>query len=200
MQSEKNAARLLAPFLASLLFLVLVMAAYAQVPGNERKTEGGTEGPVLAALPPIPARFTVLYTSLEPRIPRLAALIQPRPRSSLYQYRYSRCPGSGPISDFDNDPTIEGTVTIPSGGTRTFSSQNTALYSEDFTMTTTDNINQGVGRILANSTSSRVICTAQVLDPVGNPPSYVVKLTLFDSPGEIVGSIRHLFLPLILKQ
>jgi hypothetical protein len=103
------------------------------------------------------------------------------------------------IADFDNSPTIEGTLTIPPGGTRTFSSQLTNLYVEDSTMTTTDNIDQGSGRILASTTSSRVICTAQVLDPVGNPPSYVVKLTLFDSSGEIVGSPRNLFMPLILK-
>ena len=83
------------------------------------------------------------------------------------------------ISDFDNAPTISGTLTIPSSGTRTYSSQATNFYAEDFTMSTTDNIDQGSGRIMTNSGPAKVICTAQVLDPVGNPPEYVINLDLF---------------------
>ena len=52
---------------------------------------------------------------------------------------------------------------------------------------------------MANSSSAKIICTAQVLDPVGNPPTYAVKLTLYDGSGIIVGSIRKIFLPLILR-
>ncbi len=104
------------------------------------------------------------------------------------------------ISDFDNTPTISGTLTIPPSGTRTYSSQATNFYAEDFTMSTTDNIDQGSGRVMAEGSSSNIICTAQVLDPVGNPPNYAVKLTLYDSLGNIVGSIRKIFLPLIQRQ
>ena len=48
----KLVATLILP-LVLLLGLVPAIISFAQVPGDERITEGGTKGPVLAALPPI---------------------------------------------------------------------------------------------------------------------------------------------------
>ncbi|NTU64258.1 MAG: hypothetical protein HGB05_12875 [Chloroflexi bacterium] len=184
-----------------LLALGLVMVAYAQGPDGGREPEaGGIDGEGLADPPP--EGFTVLYTFTGARdtqgnVPNsgATAVLCTNAGAANVQVRVE-------ISDWDNAPTISGTLSIPPSGTRTYTSQNTNLYDEDFTMiypTPTDNINQGSGRVLANSSSANVICTAQVLDPVGNPPTYAVKLTLYDGSGNIVGSIRKIFLPLILR-
>jgi hypothetical protein len=46
-------------------------------------------------------------------------------------------------------------------------------------LSTSDSINQGSGRVLADSSSAKIICTAQVLDPANDPPEYMVNLDLF---------------------
>ncbi len=74
-------------------------------------------------------------------------------------------------------------VPVASGHTYTISTQPTALYAEDAYLTATpggfgtDSINQGMGLVYSDSTS--LICTAQVLDPTGNPPAFVAELELF---------------------
>jgi hypothetical protein len=44
--------------------------------------------------------------------------------------------------------------------------------------TSGDVLNQGSGRVMANSPTAKLLCTAQTLD-VANPPAYVVNLDLF---------------------
>jgi hypothetical protein len=102
------------------------------------------------------------------------------------------------LTDFYGASPITGTVTITPSWTVTFTSQDTTLYEEDCSLDSLLNfqqgcndttlqtyINQGSGRIMVDSPTANVICTAQVLDP-GDvedpnppPPSYVVNLDLF---------------------
>jgi len=192
--------KLMATLILSILLLLalgLVMVAYAQGPGDNREEAGGIGG--LGLADPPPDGFTVLYTFTGARDTQAGGTNSGATAVHCTNAGAANVQVRVEISDFDNTPTISGTLTIPPSGTRTYSSQATNFYVEDFTMSTTDNIDQGSGRVMANSSSAKIICTAQVLDPVGNPPSYAVKLTLYDSSGSIVGSIRKIFLPLILK-
>ncbi|MCB9079514.1 MAG: hypothetical protein H6631_18075 [Anaerolineaceae bacterium] len=68
------------------------------------------------------------------------------------------------------------TVTINSNRTWTFSTQNTAIYRED-SILNTGVLEQGSGRILADS--AQLICTAQLLDPISNPPDFIAELEMF---------------------
>jgi hypothetical protein len=85
---------------------------------------------------------------------------------------------------------------IPSNRTRTVSSQDTKIYRED-TFLNNAIIEQGSGRVLADK--STLICTAQLLDPVNNPPAFMVKLPLFDSFGNLIKVGRKVYLPVLLK-
>ncbi|NTU65223.1 MAG: hypothetical protein HGB05_17935, partial [Chloroflexi bacterium] len=148
-----------------LLALGLVMVAYAQGPGDDREEEGGIGG--LGLADPPPEGFTVLYTFTGARDTQAGGTNSGATSIHCTNAGAANVQVRVEISDFDNAPTISGTLTIPPSGTRTYSSQATNLYAEDFTMSTTDNIDQGSGRVLANSSSAKIICTAQVLDPVG---------------------------------
>jgi hypothetical protein len=66
-------------------------------------------------------------------------------------------------------------------------------------LSTSDSINQGSGRVLADSSSAEIICTAQVIDPANDPPEYGVKLALYDGSGNPVGRAPKVYLPIILK-
>ena len=68
------------------------------------------------------------------------------------------------------------TVTIVANRTWTFSTQNTAIYRED-SILNTGILEQGSGRILADK--AELICTAQLLDPIGNPPDFIAELEMF---------------------
>lgn len=83
---------------------------------------------------------------------------------------------------------------LTSNQTRTYSTQNT-FFNE--TPLSTNYFEQGSGRILA--TSSKLICTAQLLEPGSTIPSFMVKLPLFNSAGFPVGGSGTVYLPLILK-
>ena len=200
MQRAKIATRLVAPFLASLLVLVLAMVVYAQGHGGDREPEGG--GMVGDGLSdPPPAGFTVLYTFTGARDTQAGGTNSGATVVHCSNAGAANVQVRVEISDFDNAPTISGTLTIPPSVTRTYGSQATNLYVEDFTMSTTDNIDQGSGRVLANSSSAKVICTAQVLDPVGNPPNYAVKLALYDRFGNFYNAppLAKVYLPLTLR-
>jgi hypothetical protein len=80
---------------------------------------------------------------------------------------------------YQGNVIVANTDTISPNFTYTFSTQNTELYAEDAVMTPTVAIDQGSGRIMADSGTAKIICTAQLLDPTGSPPSYVVNLDLF---------------------
>ena len=161
-----------------LLTLVMALAVYAQGQGDDRNEEDGGIGGLGLADPPPPG-FSVLYTFSG------AADTQNSTNTSATSVH---CTNAGTanvqimvqISDFDNVPTISGTLTIGSNQTATFSSHATIFYTEDVFLTaTTDDINQGSGRVLINPSSAKVICAGQVLDPLNNPPEYVINLDLF---------------------
>jgi hypothetical protein len=60
------------------------------------------------------------------------------------------------------------------GVTLTYVTRDTAAYAEDVFLGISVPINQGSARIVA--TSSKIICTAQVLDEVNNPPASITAL------------------------
>ena len=88
------------------------------------------------------------------------------------------------------------TATIVVNRTWTFSTQNTAIFRED-SILNTGILEQGSGRILANN--AELICTAQLVDPIGNPPAFMARLPLFDRYGQPPGTRHKFYLPLILK-
>jgi hypothetical protein len=72
-------------------------------------------------------------------------------------------------------------VTAAPNASYTFSTQNTTIYFDDVIMGDgggTDAIFQGSGQIWADQANA-VICTAEVLDPLGYPPVFVTALELF---------------------
>ncbi len=176
--------KLMVPMILSILLalaLIMVVAVYAQepAPGDEReKVEEGGKAMNGLSDPP-PAGYTVLYTFTGAKDTQAGGTNSAATAVHCTNAGAASVKVWVQISDFDNTPTISGTLTIPPSGTRTYSSQLTSFYAEDFTMSTTDNIDQGSGRVMAKGSSSKVICTAQVLDPVGNPPNYVINLDLF---------------------
>jgi hypothetical protein len=92
--------------------------------------------------------------------------------------------------------------TIPAKYTYTISTQYTAMYSEDVVLRaagTADSgtgvIDQGLGQVYSNSRN--VICTAQVLDPTGYPPTFVTRLTMHDANCRVVRTLLHNFVPVI---
>ncbi len=102
---------------------------------------------------------------------------------------------SGPPAVFASPPD-----TLSSNETGTYSSQGT-IFTE--VPIGAGPIEQGSGRVLA--TASTLICTAQLLStsPISPAitPTFMVKLPLFDSNGNPVGSGGGpVFLPVILKQ
>ena len=161
-----------------LMTLVMALAVYAQGQGDDRSEEEGGIGGLGLADPPPPG-FSVLYTFSG------AADTKNTTNTAATSVH---CTNAGTasvqvmvqISDFDNTPTIAGTFTIASNRSATFSSHPTIFYLDDVTLSATgDDIDQGSGRVLINPSSAKVICTAQVLDPVNNPPEYVINLDLF---------------------
>jgi hypothetical protein len=87
-------------------------------------------------------------------------------------------------------------ATFDPGNSYTFSSQSTNIFFDDEVLTT-GTINQGSGRVLA--TEHTVICTALLVDPDSDQPSFMDKLALYDGNGNPVHGSQNLFLPAILK-
>jgi len=67
------------------------------------------------------------------------------------------------------------------GESKTFSTRDTEFYAE---ISSSLNLTNGSARVLAEG-SANVICTAQVLDPIGDPPSYIVALPGFGKNGKL---------------
>jgi hypothetical protein len=215
MPNAKIAVRLAGLSLVSLLMVcTLVSVTYAQAPSDRKEGARGSTvesqgkgGPSNMALD----EFTVLYTFSGARdtqyydadttpINSAATVVHcTNAGSDLVQLRVE-------IYDFNDRYTLSVTEAIDSNYTLTFSTQDTWLYYDDAIITrtqtvSTSNIDQGSGRIMVDNPSAKIVCTAQVLDPLGNPPSYVVKLTLYDAYGNFAGDKRtSVFLPVILKQ
>ena len=69
------------------------------------------------------------------------------------------------------------TATLPSNKTTTFASQLTSIYYNEIDLGAL-NSQQGSGRVLA--TSTEVICTAQLVDPDSDQPSFMSGLQIYD--------------------
>ncbi len=101
------------------------------------------------------------------------------------------------VFQWNGTDVYTGTVNMPPGRTFTFSTQNTTIYFDDVILggsPGTPAIFQGHGRVFAES--GRVICTAQVLDPLNYPPLFMDKLSLHYSDGTPVGEPFEIYLPL----
>lgn len=104
------------------------------------------------------------------------------------------------VYQYDGVSVFTGTASIPPNRTYTFTTQATTVYFDDVTLggfPGTAAIYQGSGRILAQS--GELICTAQVLDPLNLPPTFVTQLTLYYADGVMVGDDRYLYLPFIYR-
>ena len=160
-----------------LLILTLAIAPYTSgEPGDVRNEPGGV-GALGVSDPPPPGYFVrYMFTGARDNLGTSAA-------TSVHctNFGSSSVTVMVEISDFDNNPTVSGSISISPSFTRTFSTANTAVYAEDVTLTNpgTDEIDQGSGRIMVNDSTAKIICTAQVLDPVNNPPEFIVNLDLF---------------------
>lgn len=103
------------------------------------------------------------------------------------------------LYQWNGTDVFTGTVNMPPNRTFTFSTQNTTIYFDDVLLggsPGTTAIFQGNGRIL--SQSDKIICTAQVLDPLNYPPIFATKLTMYYADGTLVGDNHKLFLPIVL--
>ena len=161
-----------------LLVLTLALLVNAQTVGDRQAPESVTAVQTGIADPP-PAGFTVLYNFTGARDTQNAATNSAATSIHCSNAGQSSTQVIVELTDFDANPTISATVTIASNKTATVSSQATVLYSEDAILTSPDDLNQGSGRVLVSAGADGIICTAQVLDPVGNPPNYIINLDLF---------------------
>jgi hypothetical protein len=124
------------------------------------------------------------------------------------------CSNYGPIDsqvsvefyDVDSD-VYTATDNIPSSESRTFSSRPTALYVDHAVAgLTTDDLNQGAGRVIVPNDNTSIICTAQVIHSTTLTPSFGVQLALHDGAGKpvagalIITEERRIYLSLVLRQ
>lgn len=163
-------------FVVSALIVAISMVTFAQ--GNSGKP--AEPASAQATTPKTPDDFTAVYVFSG------AAANLPDANSKIATSVHCTNMGANDvnvlveIADYDGDPIISsGSFALPSGQTRTVSTQNTAVYSEDIVIPAfTDDIGQGNGRIYVDAAAT-LICTAQTLDPIGAPPSFVVNLDLY---------------------
>jgi hypothetical protein len=90
--------------------------------------------------------------------------------------------------DFNSVQVGSSTSTVPAGRTVTIAAGttaggNTAVYSEDSSLTLSSDLNQGTVRVSSEGTT-KIICTAQVIERVGNPPTFAVDLPQFRTSGK----------------
>jgi hypothetical protein len=81
-----------------------------------------------------------------------------------------------------------GSVTAQANSSYTFSTQNTTIYFDDVILGDgggTPAIFQGSGQVWTDQ--ANVVCTVEVLDPLGYPPVFMEKLTMFTGAGYPVG-------------
>ncbi len=183
--------------LALSLGLMLTLAiAYAQGPTAEPPEEepsGEIDG--LGLADPPPSGFSVLYmftgvhndTSGPNGIATSVHCtnFDTQATSLILQFFNT---GGGTVTSFTDN--------LVSNETGTYSTQATFFNETPLNLNT---FAQGSGRVLA--TTSKLICTAQLVEPGSITPTFMVKLPLFDSNGNPVGGIGgRVFLPLILKQ
>ena len=158
-----------------LLFMIaLGMAAYAQEPpASEEPGEIGAFG---LANPP-PAGFSVLYMFTGAANDTAATGTNRQIATSVHCTNFGSTSIQATLEIFpQSGGTLNSnTLTISSNETETWSTQFTAVYRE--TTLGTGILEQGSGRVLA--TSPQLICTAQVLDPLTDPPAFISELDMF---------------------
>lgn len=180
--------------LAAVLILVLLVAMVANAQEPYSSEESGEIGEFGLSDPP-PAGMSVLYMFTS------AASFDPITRTiatSVHCTNFGSTAVQAQVQMFraDGGATSQTSTTINPNQTWTVSTRNTAIYRED-TNLGTPILEQGSGRILADNPT--LICTAQLLDPLNNPPKFMSKLPLFDSFGNPINASRRVYLPLILK-
>ena len=162
--------------------LVLALASAQEGEGGEeiRSQSIGTQG----LSDPPPAGTTVLYmfSGAVDNLFNVATVVH--------------CSNYGPIDsqvsvefyDVDSD-VYTATDNIPSSESRTFSSRPTVLYVDHAVAgLTTDDLNQGAGRVIVPNDNTSIICTAQVIHSTTFTPTFGVQLALHDGAGKPVAS------------
>jgi hypothetical protein len=83
------------------------------------------------------------------------------------------------LFNYDGTQVALATLDAPVNYSFTFSTQQTTIFFDDIVLGAggTPAINQGSGQVWTDRAD--VICTAQVLDPLGYPPAFVSALELF---------------------
>lgn len=79
----------------------------------------------------------------------------------------------GPLNDV-TDPEENGVLPLAPGETVAFETNDPLAFDEDETITPSDNANHGSARIV--STSTKLACTALLVDEVNSPPTSMVNL------------------------
>jgi hypothetical protein len=126
--------------------------------------------------------FKVLYMFVGVCISTMAVIL-------VYCINFDRVKTVNILVEFvDFNSTIVGTGTfqIAPGETRTFTAPagGSAFYAEDVAVTVTSDLNQGSVRVSSEAVKGKLLCTAQVLDSVNNPPNFVVTLPIFNTAGK----------------
>ena len=166
--------------LSLILTLALIGVVAAQIPGGEREPDSPhapARSPNGLADPPM-AGFTPVYIFTGAADNTNAATKSMATVVHCTNYGITSTIVLLELSDFDNIPTITGTVNISPNETRTFASQHVPYYGLDRTFNVVDDINQGAGRISVNGPTT-IICAAEVVDPNHNPPDFAINLTLY---------------------
>ncbi|MCB0166506.1 MAG: hypothetical protein KDI79_19920 [Anaerolineae bacterium] len=154
--------------------LMLALAAYAQEPLSGADGEG-VIGELGLADPPS-AGLTVQYMFTGVANHPTTATRQIATTVHCTNFGSSHIQAEIQLFSVGGASSYGDTVTINSNRTWTFSTQNTAIFRED-TILNTGVLEQGSGRILADD--PQLICTAQLLDPIGNPPDFISELEMF---------------------
>ena len=147
--------------------------------GDDRRGEESAQGVGGAGLAdPPPSGMSVLYTFTGARY----KLNEAATSVHCTNYGTESATVRVEIYDWNNNPNAtfsSGQRSIPRNRTATFSTGDTALYSEDVVMsqTTSEEIDQGSGRVMSNERT--LICTAQVLDPAHAQPWFMINLDLY---------------------
>jgi hypothetical protein len=177
---RKGAVLLLAVVLG--LALTVALVAYAQEPTEEPEGavyEGSVSDQAINDLPPPGYSVLYMFTGASDR---LAGATSPRSVTAVHCSNYGTAAATTTVQIFDWNLSvlIEGTAVISPGWMRTFSTRDTGImYRNEVPMSRSlnESVDQGSGRIMA--TQSTLICTAQVLGPIGVTPTYMINLDLF---------------------
>lgn len=84
--------------------------------------------------------------------------------------------GGAPLNNVAT-PTLNGTLPLPVGATVTISTGSSVGLHEDLAITGLTNVKNGAARIL--STSTRVVCTAILVEKLGTTPNTIATLKIF---------------------